>query len=168
MKRRIAIHDVVLKALGLLLLAAALLKGHELLTVPVANKDLWSWRPFLVFQVEFELAMGIWLLSGVLKRLAWLATLGCFTLFCCVALCEGLAGAVSCGCFGRVHVNPWITLSCVDLPAVIFLSLFRPCGIHAPIVRFIHRQESMYQVVAYWMKPFSLPHRFATVVTLGL
>ncbi len=76
--RRLSASDIVLKVLGLLLLTAAVLKGHELLSVPVVGKDLWSWRPFLIFQVEFELALGIWLLSGVFKRLAWLAGLLCF------------------------------------------------------------------------------------------
>ena len=80
--RRFSASDIVLKVLGLLLLTAAVLKGHELLTVPVANQDLWSWRPFLIFQVEFELALGIWLLSGVFKRLGWLVGLLCFGLFC--------------------------------------------------------------------------------------
>lgn len=101
-------------------------KGHELLTVPVANKDLWTWRPFLIFQVEFELALGIWLLSGVFKRLAWLGALACFSLFCSVTLYKALVGAASCGCFGTVHVNPWITLFAVDLPAVVILGLLRP------------------------------------------
>jgi hypothetical protein len=48
--KRLSGRDIVLKVLGLLLLVAAVLKGHELLTVPVANTDLWSWRPFLIFQ----------------------------------------------------------------------------------------------------------------------
>jgi len=123
---KIKASDIVLKALGLLLLTAAILKGHELLTVPVANNDIWSYRPFLVFQVEFELALGIWLLSGVFKRFAWMVTLTCFGLFCCVTLYKGIAGAASCGCFGTVQVNPWITLLAVDLPATVALVLFRP------------------------------------------
>lgn len=100
------INNIILKLLGLLLLVAAVLKGYELLTVPMANTDIWSNRYFLIFQVEFELALGIWLLSGLFKRAAWLAALGCFSLFCCVALYKGISGAASCGCFGRVHVNP--------------------------------------------------------------
>jgi len=46
--RRLSGNDIVLKVLGLLS-AAAVLKGHELLRVPVAGKALWSWRPFLIF-----------------------------------------------------------------------------------------------------------------------
>ncbi len=120
---RISTSDVVLKALGLLFLMAAVLKGRELLTVPVANKDLFSWRPFLIFQVEFELAMGIWLLSGVFKRLAWLAALACFCLFCCVTLYKALTGAASCGCFGRVRVNCGVT--CPRLPGLGLLAFIR-------------------------------------------
>jgi len=104
--RRYSAGDILLKGLGLLLLTAAVLKGHELLTVPVANRGLWTWRPLLIFQVEFEVALGFWLLSGIFKRLAWLATLLCFGLFCCVTLYKALTGATSCGCFGTVHVNP--------------------------------------------------------------
>ncbi|MCP4256963.1 MAG: hypothetical protein GY774_05480 [Planctomycetes bacterium] len=123
---KIKASDLVLKLLGVLLLTAAVLKAHELLTVPVANKDIWSYRPFLIFQVEFEFALGIWLLSSIFKRLAWLATLVCFGLFSCVTLYKGLSGAASCGCFGRVHVNPWITLIVIDLTAVLALITFRP------------------------------------------
>ena len=120
--------DVVLRILGVLLLATVMLKGHELLTTPVANTDMWSYRPFLILQVEFELGMGIWLISGLFKRLSWLVTALCFTLFSGVTLYQGISGAASCGCFGNVHVNPWITLSLIDLPALIALILFRPSG----------------------------------------
>lgn len=63
--------NIVLKLLGILLLTAAILKGWQLLTEPVANNDIWSYRPFLIFTVEFELALGIWLLSGLFKKAAW-------------------------------------------------------------------------------------------------
>lgn len=132
---KIAASDVVLKGLGLLLVVAAVLKGHELLTVPVANQDIWSSRAFLIFQVEFELALGIWLLSGVFKPLAWLAGVACFTLFCGVALYKALTGAASCGCFGTVHVNPWITLFAIDLPAAILLLVLRPKSVFGSLGR---------------------------------
>ncbi len=159
----LAASDIVLKVLGLLLLTAAALEGHELLTVPVAGKDPWSWRPFLIFQVEFELAMGIWLLSGVFKRLAWLAGLLCFGLFCCVTLYKGLTRAVSCGCFGTVHVNPRITLL-----AVIALSLFRPVRLLTPLLSFLRRQESIHGAVRRLLKPLPSAPRFAATAALGL
>jgi len=118
--------SIVLQLLGTLLLAAAILKGGQLLTEPVADSDIWWSRPFLIFQVEFELALAIWLLSGLFRKAAWLAVLLCFSLFSFVTLYKGLTGAASCGCFGSVHVNPWITLLAIDLPAVILLLIFRP------------------------------------------
>jgi hypothetical protein len=121
-----AANNILLRLLGILLLVSAGLKGHELLTVPAAGADLRSNRRFLIFQVELELALGIWLLSGVFKRAAWLAALGCFGVFCAVTLYKGLAGFGSCGCFGRVHVSPWVTLFAVDVPAVVLLGVFRP------------------------------------------
>ena len=158
----------MLKVLGLLLIVAAVLKGHELLSVPVAGKDLWSWRPFLIFQVEFELAMGIWLLSGVFERLAWLAGLLCFGLFCCVTLYKGLTGAASCGCFGTVHVNPWVTLLAIDLPAVIALSLFCPVRLLTPFLSLLRRQESIHGAVGRLLKPLPSAPRFVATAALGL
>ena len=99
-------NDIVLKVLGFLLLVAAILKGHELLTTPVAGKDLWSWRPFLILTVEFELALSIWLLSSLLKKAAWLASLLCFSSFSVITFYKAVTGSASCGCFGSVHVNP--------------------------------------------------------------
>jgi len=133
------ISSVVLRSLGVLLLAAASLKGHELLTTPVANVDIWSYRPFLVFQVEFELVLAIWLLSGLWKRIAWFVTIACFAVFCCVTLYRGLSGAASCGCFGNVHVNPWITLFVLDLPAALALVFFKPKGTTQALRLFVLR-----------------------------
>ncbi len=118
--------NIVVKILAIALLTAAVLKGWQLLTEPVANNDIWSYRPFLILTVEFELALAIWLLSGLFKKAAWLATLLCFSAFSAITLYKGISGAESCGCFGPVHVNPWITLFAIELPAVIALIIFRP------------------------------------------
>ncbi len=126
MKRRTANLDAVLKALAVLLIIAALLKGHELAVVPGGQGDLWSARWFRVFQVEFELALGMWLLSGVWRVWAWMGATVCFGLFCTVTFSKAIMGAESCGCFGMVHVNPWITLLAIDLPALGALAVFRP------------------------------------------
>ena len=53
-----------LKALGLLLLTTAVFKGCQPLTEPVANRSIWGCQPLQTLQVEFELALGIWLLSS--------------------------------------------------------------------------------------------------------
>jgi thiol-disulfide isomerase/thioredoxin len=118
--------DLVLKILGVVLLVSAVLKGHQLLTQPLPDNDIWSWRLFLIFQVEFELVLSIWLLSSIFKKAAWLVSLLCFAVFSCITFYKGFAGAESCGCFGVVHVNPWITFLVIDMPSVILLSIFRP------------------------------------------
>ena len=45
-------NDIVLKVLGALLIVAGALKGRQLLTEPVANNSIWTWRPFMVLQVD--------------------------------------------------------------------------------------------------------------------
>jgi len=121
--------DIVMKLLGVVLLAAAILKGYQLLTEPMAEDTIWSQRWFLILQVEFELFLGIWLVSGIMKRAVWLAALSCFVLFSGVTLYKGISGADSCGCFGSFKVNPWLTLFAIDLPAVLGLAIFRTAGL---------------------------------------
>jgi len=154
---KLVANNIVLKILGLLLLTGAVLKGYELLTTPTANTDIWSNRYFLIFVVEFELSLGIWLLSGLFKRAAWLVTLGCFSLFCCITLYKGLTGAASCGCFGNVHVNPWITLFVIDLPAVLLLMIFRPNLEKHRILNILH-----------WLEPMPKFAVFGIVFLIGL
>ena len=111
--------------LALILLVAAVLKAHQLATEPVANKDIFSYRWSLIAMVEFELVLGIWLLSGLYKRLVWVLVTACLSLFSCVTFYKALSGEASCGCFGTVEVNPWYTLI-LDVSAVVALLIFRP------------------------------------------
>jgi len=117
--------DVVRAVLGCILLTAAVLKGWELATEPVANDSIFSYRWSLTAQVEVELFLALWLLSGLYRRQVWWAALVGFAFFSCVTLYKGLSGAASCGCFGKVEVSPWYTLV-LDLAAVAALLLFRP------------------------------------------
>jgi hypothetical protein len=110
-------YDVVRIVLGLILLTAAALKGHQLATEPVAEASLFTSRWFLICVVEFELFFGLWLLSGIYPRRTWQAALVCFSAFACVSLYKALSGEASCGCFGRVPVNPWYTVV-LDVTAV--------------------------------------------------
>jgi hypothetical protein len=112
-------------ALALLLLAAAGLKAYALVTVSVGGETLWSSFWFLLGVMQFELGLGVWLLSGYWPRAARFAAIGAFSAFSLVALSRGLSGADSCGCFGRVAVNPWYTLG-VDVVALVALLGWRP------------------------------------------
>jgi len=168
--------NTLLKVLGLLLLTGAVLKGWQLLTEPLANNDIWSNRLFLIFVVEFELALAIWLLSGLFKKAAWLVSLLCFSLFSMITLYKGITGAESCGCFGSVHVNPWITLFAIDLPSVIALSFLRPQLSLQPRMSFLPRiivrgklqRESIKSLIVEFFDPMPSFRRFATAFTIGL
>ncbi len=167
------IRLLVPRFLGGMLLLAAVLKSHQLLTEPLANDNIWSYRPFLVFQVEFELALGIWLLSGLFRTAGWLAATACFGAFSLVTLYRGLTGAESCGCFGSVHVNPWVTLLAIDLPAVAALTLLRPTRAFAPLWLFLRREIRPRGLLVEWLTPQPRPvHLVATacvaVTVLGI
>ena len=154
--------DIVAKLLAALLLIAATLKGRQLLTEPVANSDIWSYRPFLILTVEFELALGLWLLSGLVKKAAWLTTLLCFAAFSAITLYKALTGAASCDCFGSVHVNPWISLLAIDLPVLLALLFFHPqssLNFHHPSIKRLLRE---------FITPIPAKHHFATCAALGL
>lgn len=159
--------NIVVKILAIALLTAAVLKGWQLLTEPIANNDIWSYRPFLVLTVEFELALAIWLLSGLFKKAAWMATLLCFSAFSAITLYKGITGAESCGCFGSVHVNPWITLFAIDLPAVITLSIFRPRLSFSPVMSFLRKKESMKALIVEFITPLPSLRRFVTAAAVG-
>jgi len=154
--------DIVAKLLAALLLIAAALKAWQLLTEPVANSDIWSYRPFLILTIEFELALGLWLLSGLFKKAAWLTTLLCFAAFSAITLYKALTGAASCGCFGKIHVNPWLTLLTIDLPAVLALLIFHPqlsLNLHRPSIKHLLRE---------FITPIPAKHHLAAAASLCL
>ena len=113
---------------GIVLLVATVLKIQQLLTEPIISKGFWeSWEFFLI-QIPLELGLGLWLICGLFRKAGWLLGLIAFGGFIGVTLYKGLSGAESCGCFGMVKVNPWITLSVIDIPIFILLAIFRPNG----------------------------------------
>lgn len=125
---RIANH-IITVVTGLVLIVTASLKIHQLLTEPIISKGFWESWLFFVVQIPLELGLGIWLVSGLFRKAAWMIAVFAFGLFILVTLQKGLAGAESCGCFGRVKVNPWITFSVIDIPIFLGLVIFRPKGL---------------------------------------
>jgi thiol-disulfide isomerase/thioredoxin len=119
---------IVMWIAGIFLIGASILKIHQLVTEPIISKGLWeSWEFFLI-QIPLELGLGIWLVCGLFRKAGWLIGLIAFGGFIGVTLYKGLTGEASCGCFGRVVVNPWVTLSVIDIPIFILLAIFRPKG----------------------------------------
>jgi hypothetical protein len=112
--------------LSLLLFVAVVLKSDGLsIEIAVGSPiGLGTW--LLLVLILWELFLSIWLLSGIVQRRALTAALVTFGLFSIYSLGLLLAGASSCGCFGRWELHPAWTLS-LDLTAIsALLWLLRP------------------------------------------
>src|SRR5262249_18061714 len=70
-----------------------------------------------------------------------------FAALSCVSLYQACAGETSCGCFGKIPINPWYTLI-FDLGAVLALWCVRPDATPSPNVR-SHRLRFSTLVVAW-------------------
>lgn len=84
--------------------------------------------------IEWEAALGLWLLAGVAVRSAWLFTVGTFAAFAAVSAYLGLAGHASCNCLGVVKANPWGMVA-FDLATVAALAATRPAGAWRAVTR---------------------------------
>ena len=113
---------------GAFLITAAALKTHQLLIEPILSKGFWESWAFFVVQIPLEFGLGIWLVCGLFRKAAWMLGTIAFGGFIFITGYKAFGGAASCGCFGTVHVNPWITLSTIDIPLFILLLLFQTKG----------------------------------------
>jgi hypothetical protein len=153
-------YDVVRIVLATVLLLAGGLKAHQLATEPVIGTGALDSRWLLMATVEFELFFGIWLLSGILPKLTWAAALGLFALFTCVSFYKAISGHATCGCFGRVPVNPWYTTT-LDVSIVFSLLRWRPKGQESLFsVNLRHLPQRAAGVLATWLM-VGLPAAFA-------
>jgi thiol-disulfide isomerase/thioredoxin len=120
------VWNILRLLVGCIILTAAILKAYQLTTTPDLRSGLLHARWFNITVVEFELLFGIWLLSGLLQKLAWLVSLILFTGFAGISLYKAaVLQELSCGCFGAVHVNPFVTFL-LDGGIVALLIIFRP------------------------------------------
>ncbi|GHT41904.1 hypothetical protein FACS189443_4280 [Planctomycetales bacterium] len=107
------------------LLLAAGLKAYQLATVPFLGEGILHARWFNILIVNFELFFGIWLVYGLLPQWTNRAATSLFCLFAVVSFYKAISGETSCGCFGSVTVNPWITMT-FDLFIVFVMWVCRP------------------------------------------
>lgn len=91
------------------LLLAATLKWAQLPVADLGPKSVSHLPVLLIVVIALEAAMAQWLLFGRWPRWSRWIPGACFAIFAVVALHQALTGVESCGCFGRVKVNPWIT-----------------------------------------------------------
>ncbi|MDR0705427.1 MAG: hypothetical protein LBF88_10635 [Planctomycetaceae bacterium] len=117
-----------------ILFFAAGLKTHQLATVPLPPPmqgsiftpllEFLNQRNLLIIVTELEILFALILCFGIWRRWTWLVSLLCFSAFSLVSAMKGFSGEGSCGCFGVVTVNPWITTT-IDVIFVILLIIFR-------------------------------------------
>jgi hypothetical protein len=118
---------------GILLLAAGL-KAYQLATAPLPPVvqdsvftpllELFNDRYFQMAVVVGEILFALVLIAGIALQYTWLLSILGFSVFTLVSLMKGLSGETSCGCFGTIEVNPWITMV-FDLVIVACLAVFR-------------------------------------------
>jgi hypothetical protein len=117
-----------------ILLLAAGLKAYQLATSPLPPVvqdslftpllELFNNRYLLMGVVVGEMLFAFVLIAGIEKQWTWLLSLLAFIVFAFISLMKGLSGESSCGCFGTVTINPWITMG-FDLLIVTLLLVFR-------------------------------------------
>lgn len=72
-----------------------------------------------------ELILGIWLINGWMRRWSWWSSLCLFTFFSLANLYLIHTSQSSCGCFGRIMINPWYAFG-VDVAVLFALLIWRP------------------------------------------
>ncbi len=107
------------------MLSAAFLKGYGLYAAPLPETGVGTSRAVRIGAIEGECLLGLWLLSGVSRSRARWAALAAFHVFFTLSLSRALAGEESCGCFGRVTVDPRWTAA-LDFAAILALWRWRP------------------------------------------
>ena len=111
--------DLVLIAVGTVLVVAAILKIDAILT------RQWPASYERILEALVETAAGFWCWCGVWRRGAWAAAVLLFLTFAGVSLFRGWAGHQSCGCFGTLRVDPWWTLA-LDVGVLVALLVWHP------------------------------------------
>lgn len=105
------------RLLGVILLLAAGLKSAHL----SGAETVWA--------VVAEVILSLWLSTGLRPKSARLVACLTFMLFLALSLNKALAGQLSCGCFGALTVNPWLTAGCDAAVVAALGSAMRPAGI---------------------------------------
>jgi hypothetical protein len=113
-----------LRAFGIVLIIATVLKLlAQSSSVPFHLSISASWLKFA--SLEYELFLGLWLLSGYAAAGAWLTTVLTFALFGIISVHNVVIGRASCGCFGEVPVTSVPALG-FDIVALVLLGMTRP------------------------------------------
>jgi hypothetical protein len=109
--------------LGIVLIAAGTMKLIDVYTEPDPAKFASSTGGRLLLGAE--IAFGAWLVVGLFPQWSRLAAIAVHLGLMNVALTAALEGRVTCGCFGRAPIGPWVAFG-FDLSAVVALLATQP------------------------------------------
>lgn len=125
-KTQSSISMVVMAIASIVLLFASATKYWMIMTKPTLSLNFWDSREFIIIQIFLTTGLGIWLICGLFRKAGWLLAVLAFIVFILDSTYKGIVGADSCGCFGEVAVNPWVTVFAINLPILALLLIFRP------------------------------------------
>src|SRR5947209_6001206 len=114
-----------MRLIGAVLIAAAAMKAYDTALEPISLVGPFASPTTQIVLINCEFLVGFGLISGQQPLAAWCAGMRSFASFAAASLYFGLAGRASCGCFGAVHVNPWLALG-LDLVILTGLFIGRP------------------------------------------
>jgi hypothetical protein len=106
------------------LAAAAILKTHAVLR-RVIGGDLQP-TAHEVGLIAAELLFAAWLMLGIWSGLAWHVAVVVFFGFAAWSAFQASAGSLLCGCFGELHVSPWVAFAIDSAIVVLLLSFGSP------------------------------------------
>jgi hypothetical protein len=115
----------VARIIGSSLLVAAGLKLYGMSVSAIPPVGVLSSPMIQSAAVLWELVLGLWLISSLVRPLSWLAALATFTLFAVISGYLGSIGQAKCGCFGTIEASPWAAFA-VDIAAIAALLFTMP------------------------------------------
>ncbi len=95
---------------AVILLAAALLKWHQLVTVPNGSAFLFHSPAIATLFVVFELILSALLISGLFQRQVIGVSILLFSVFFVFQVWRLFSGHRTCGCFGQLEIRPEVSI----------------------------------------------------------
>jgi len=122
------------------LIFSALLKAHDITNQSDVAK---VFSPIDVATISLELILACFLVNGWYPRFCGVAVIFTFAAFAGTSLARAIRGEPSCGCFGKLTINPWFTVT-LDA-AVLFLAIFLPPRKNRQVLANIEMQGTIIQ-----------------------
>jgi len=152
-------------AAGLLLLAASQKCLEAFSTVLLPGQSGWR-RSTSLALAGFEAYWALWMLSGVRPRFTRWASASLFAAFAVISAYHGVLGHGSCGCFGNMQVNPWLTCAVdVGLAAAFVLNRHNPTRARSSPQREFERVAIILVIYIAVLIPAALLMRSRSIAT---